>query len=61
MLSQYSDSVSLKTKSLGMYFKASSLKHEIFVHVRMEAVAVMHLEELLLERIITLVTPAVSN
>lgn len=53
MLSQYSDSVSLKTKTSGMYFKASSLKHEIFVHVRMEVVAVIHLEGFLLERITT--------
>lgn len=45
-----------------MYFKASSLNHEIFVHGRMEAIAVIHLEGLLLERISTLrVTPAVSN
>lgn len=62
LLIQYRDSVSSKTKSLDLYFKASSLKHEIFVRVRMEAVAVTHLEGLLLERMTTLqVTPAVSN
>lgn len=62
LLIQYRDSVSSKTKSLDLYFKASSLKYEIFVRVRMEAVAVTHLEGLLLERMTTLqVTPAVSN